>query len=131
MKKVIIAIFCFGIFFYSCSENKVKTKTSDESKNQSIGTGSSEISSEDKAIKEWLVGKEWEAENENAPMKFLRVYSMDSAGYTAPRRYSWDYENGRFIMMAEWPLKRVSDTSFTLFVEPTQKTYTFNFVRNL
>ena len=129
MKKVIIAIFCFGIF-YSCSENKGKTKTSDESKNQTT-TSTGDMTSEDKLMKEWLVGKEWKAENDNAPMSFLRVYSMDSCSFTAPRRYSWDFKNGRFIMLAEWPLKRVSDTSFTLFVKSTQKTYTFNFVRIL
>ena len=131
MKKVIIAIFCVGIFLYSCSDNKEKNKTTEKTDEKTMGAGASEISSEDKAMKEWLVGKEWKTENGNAPMSYLRVYTMDSAGYTDPRRYSWDYKNGRFIMMAEWPLKRVSDTSFSLFVEPTQKTYIFNFVRNL
>lgn len=130
MKKVLIPFLSLALLS-ACSDNKDKNKTTEKTDEQTKGTGSSEISSEDRAIKEWLVGKEWEAENDNAPMKFLRVHSMDSCSYTAPKRYSWDYKNGRFIMLAEWPLKRVSDTSFTLFVEPTQKTYTFNFVKNL
>ncbi len=130
MKKLFILILSLGLFS-ACADNKDKNKTTGKTNDQTTDNGSPDISAGDKAIKEWLVGKEWKAENENAPMSYLRVYSMDSAGYTAPRRYSWDYKNGRFIMMAEWPLKRVSDTSFTLFVEPTQKTYTFNFVRNL
>ena len=129
MKKVIIAIFCFGIF-YSCSDNKEKTKTSGESKNQAT-TGTGDLTSEDKSIKEWLVGKEWKAESGAAPFSVLKVFSMDSCGFAAPRKYHWSFKNGRFIMLAEWPFIRISDTSFTIYVEPTQKTYTYKFVNNL
>ncbi|MEO7983031.1 MAG: hypothetical protein ABI688_03010 [Bacteroidota bacterium] len=125
MKKIIVLLCSIGIFC-ACSDNKSKNTGTVKEEVTAPGTAN-----EDKAIKEWLVGKEWKADNVNAPMEFIRVYSMDSCSFTAPRRYGWDFKNGRFIMIAEWPLKRVSDTSFTLFVEPTQKTYTFNFVRTL
>lgn len=126
MKKILIPVIC--LLLCACAGNEDKNKTGKEKQKDIPAT---ENAAQDKVIKEWLAGKEWKAENENAPMSFLRIYSMDSCSFTAPRRYSWDFKNGRFIMLAEWPLTRVSDTSFTLFVEPTQKTYTFNFVRTL
>lgn len=126
MKKIFIPVIC--LLLCACSGSDDKNKTGKEKATDMPAT---ENNTQDKTIKEWLVGKEWKAENENAPMMFLRIYTMDSCSFTAPRRYGWDFKNGRFIMLAEWPLTKVSDTSFTLFVEPTQKTYTYNFVRSL
>jgi len=124
MKKTnILALFI--LFLAACSGNKEKSTPDKEIVKES------RANTEDAAIKKWLVGKEWKADNDNAPMSVLRIYSMDSCSFAAPRRYEWDFKNGRFMMIAEWPLTRVSDTSFTLLVEPTQKTYTYNFIKNL
>lgn len=121
-------IYFFAVFlllFAACSGNKEKKKPD----NNDVSTTST--TSQDAEIKKWLVGKEWTADKGDAPMSVLRIYSMDSCSFAAPRRYGWDFKNGRFVMLAEWPLTKVSDTSFTLFVEPTQKTFTYTFTKTL
>ena len=121
------------VFLYSCAGNKAKDKEESTVKEETNAPKPfSEISNDDDmAIKKWLIGKEWKAENDAAPFSILKVFSMDSCAFTASRKYRWSFKNGRFIMLAEWPLTRISDTSFTIYVEPTQKTYTYKFVNNL
>ena len=115
----------FLLLFAACSGNKEKKIPDNKVESSTNATA------EDEEIKKWLVGKEWKADKGDAPMSVLRIYSMDSCSFAAPRRYSWDFKNGRFMMLAEWPFTRVSDTSFTLLVEATQKTFTYNFSKNL
>ena len=47
----------------------------------------------------------------------------------------WLYKNGFFAMKSldyvKWAFKKIDDQTFTLFVEPTQKTFTYKFVKNL
>ena len=129
MKKLIIPIL-ISWFIFGCSDNKEKNKVEKEGKEQNSDSSESK-SGGDKAIKEWLVGKEWKAEHGGAPFSILKVFSMDSCAFTASRKYRWSFKNGRFIMLAEWPLTRINDTTFTIYVEPTQKTYTYKFVNNL
>ena len=128
MKKTII-LGSSMLLLFACSDNKEKNKTTGTSQ-EHTGHGSTEISGEDKAIKEWLVGKEWKAENDGAPFAILKVFSLDTCGFTTGR-YSWDFKNGRFIMLAEWPLTKVNDSTFTIYVTPTEKTYTYNLTGKL
>lgn len=125
MKKIIILSLSI-LLLYACSDTKEKNKSTGKSKEQSAG-----ISSEDKAIKEWLLGKEWKAENGGAPFAVLKVLSLDSCAFTNGKPLHWTFRNGRLNMLAEWPLIKVNDTTFTIYVEPTQKTYTYQFVKNL
>ncbi len=130
MKEIIISIIILSCLATGCSDNKEKNKVDKEGKEQNSDSSESK-SDGDQAIKEWLVGKEWKTENGAAPFSVLKVFSMDSCAFTAPRKYRWSFKNGRFIMLAEWPLTRINDTTFTIYVEPTQKTYTYKFVNNL
>jgi hypothetical protein len=128
-KKVIIPLFSI-VLFYACSDNKAKDKATGEGKGQVSEAGSTDPTSEDKAIVEWLVGKEWKADEEAAPISILRFFSRDTCGYTTGK-YPWSFKNGRFIMMVDWPLAHVNDTTFTLYVEPTKRTFIYRFVKNL
>ena len=128
MKKVIIPVLCL-VFLYGCSDNKDKNKTTGKGNEQN--TDVPDISKEDRAIKEWLLGKEWKADNGGAPFEILKVFSLDSLAFSSGRLLPWSFKNGRLEMIAEWPLTRVNDTTFTIYVEPTKKTYAYQFVRNL
>ena len=121
MRRAIIL--CLSIILlYACSDTRENNKITGKTK---------EVSSEDKAIKEWLLGKEWKAENGGAPFAILKVLSLDSCAFTNGKPLQWSFKNGRLNMLAEWPLVKVNDTTFTIYVEPTQKTYTYQFVKNL
>jgi len=131
MKKILIPALCLFLL-YACSGNKEKDKPVAEVKEQNpVATSTSEMSAEDNGIKEWLLGKEWKAESEAAPFAILKVFSGDSCGY-ATGKYHYTFKNGVFEMFgAEWPFTRVNDTTFTIYVKPTQKTYTYKFAKNL
>lgn len=127
--KNVFPVLIFVILF-SCSDNKEKNKPDTKEKEQ-ISIPASESASKDNTIKEWLLGKEWKAESEAAPFSILKVFSKDSCGY-ATGKYHYTFKNGRFEMFgAQWPFTRVNYTTFTIYVEPTKKTYTYQFVRNL
>ena len=131
MKKVIIPFVCM-VLLYSCANNKEKDKSATKAEAQSsVSSPSSETPNEDKIIKEWLIGKEWKAENDAAPFSILRVFSGDTCGY-ATGKCHYTFKKSRLEMFgAEWPFSRINDSTFTIFVEPTQKTYSYKFVKNL
>ena len=130
MKKIILSIVVFS-FLISCSSNKETKKIV----NELIEDGKldrAEMTSEDIAIKEWLIGKEWKAESGAAPFEILKVFSNDSCSFESNKRYHWTFKKGNFGNIGVyWPFVKVNDTSFTIFVKPTQKTYKYNFVKNL
>jgi hypothetical protein len=129
MKKVIIPLFSIALC-YACSDNKAKNKATGEGKEQVSEAGSTGLANEDKAIVEWLIGKEWKAEEVAAPMSMLQFYSKDTVG-TINGRSAWSLEKGRLIMIADWPLLKLNDTTFTLYVQPTKRTFAYKFVKNL
>lgn len=131
MKKVLIPVLTLALLS-ACSDNKDKNKTIEKADEQTTGTAGSEVSNEDKAIKEWLMGKVWKAESGAAPFSVLKVFSLDSCGYATGKNYHYTFKKGVFEMFgAQWPLTRVNDSTFTIYVEPTQKTYSYKFDSNL
>ena len=128
MKKILISLSCI-VVFVACSGNKAKNKATDEGKEQVSEKSSTGPTIEDKAIVEWLVGKEWKAEEEAAPMSMLRFFSKDTLGFTTGR-YGWSFEKGRLISMADWPLVKLNDTTFTLYVKPTNRTFRYDLVKS-
>ena len=131
MKKVIIPFVCM-VLLYSCANNKEKDKSATKAEAQSsVSSPSSETPNEDKIIKEWLIGKEWKAENDAAPFSILRVFSGDTCGFV-DGKYHYTFKNGEFENLgATWPLTKINDSTFSIYVKPTQKTYSYKFVKNL
>ena len=124
MKNFIIPFIC-AILSFACSDNKQKTKPV---------TSDTQPTAEDQAMKQWLLGKEWHAENDNAPFHTLKMFSIDSVDYVTGKD-PWNMKKGEFTIgrydMVTWPFKKLSDTSFTLYVNPTQKTFVYRFIKNL
>ena len=122
------------ILFYSCAGDKAKDKEGPAVHEESNATKpSSETSNdEDMAIKNWLIGKEWKAENGAAPFSVLKVFSADSCSYANGKQHHWTFKNGEFENFgATWPLTKINDTTFSIYVKPTQQTYSYKLVRNL
>lgn len=130
MKRILLPALAL-LMLNACSGNKKEKSVTKQEEQTPVTTPTSEMSAEDMAIKEWLLGKEWKAENDNAPFSILRVFSKDSCGFV-DGTYHYTFKNGRFENLgAEWPFTKVNDSTFTIYVEPTQKTYTYKFVKNL
>lgn len=134
MKKILIPSLSLFLL-YACSGNKVKDKpvTKVEEKSQ-VTTPDSEMSADDKLIIDWLQEKEWKAESEAAPITTMKLYKEGQAEFVYGKD-TWVYKNGFFAMRSlnfvKWPFKKIDDQTFTLFVEPSQKTFNYKFVRNL
>lgn len=123
------------VLFVACSDSKEKsatTKNADvQSANNSSGNATVENSKQDEDIINWLAGKEWKAENEAAPFSIFKTISRDSAVFSIGTD-RWTIKNNRLEMFGtDWPFTKVNDTTFTIYVEPTQKTYAYKFVARL
>ncbi len=134
MKKI-FAPFLSLLLLYACSGNKEKSKSVTKTEEQTlVTTPTSEMSAEDSLIKEWLQEKEWKAENEAAPITKMKLHSDGMAEFVYGKD-PWVYKNGFFAMRSldfvKWPLKKIDEQTFTLFVEPTQKTFIYKFVIHL
>ena len=134
MKKVLTSFFCFALLT-ACSENKSKNKPIVNTEEKTGTTKpDTDMSTDDKLIKDWLQQKEWKAESEAAPISTMKLHS-DGMAELSYGKDPWIYENGFFAMKSldyvKWPLKKIDDQTFTLFVEPTQKTYTYKFIKAL
>ncbi|MGZ5135816.1 MAG: hypothetical protein ACXWCG_11725, partial [Flavitalea sp.] len=128
MHKILVFALLLG-FLSGCSGKKEKKEPV---------TTPTETSTVDKAMKEWLQGKEWKAENNGAPMSFLKIYRDGHCEYGTSSD-GWSFENDAFgIHMGDsknpivtWPVKKIDEQSFSLYVAPTQSTYIYRFVANL
>jgi hypothetical protein len=134
MKKILIPALSL-LLLYACSGNKVKDKSITKTEEQTpVNTPTSDMSAEDKLIKEWLQEKEWKAESDAAPITTMKLHSDGMADFVYGKD-PWVYKNGFFAMRSldfvKWPFKKIDDQTFTLFVEPTQKTFVYKFVKNL
>ena len=98
MKKAIIPVLSL-LLLYACSDNKEKNKPTGKENEQTTDNGSPDISAGDKAIKEWLLGKEWKAESKAAPIGTLRTYSMDSCDYVYGKS-PWNFKKGHLTFGA-------------------------------
>ncbi len=133
--KRIIFLLALSVNIIACSDNKEK-KTTDIS----TPTKSPVSTVEDKAVSDWLGGKEWKAESGAAPMDMIKLFSDGKVEFKEPAandqwayvggEFGW-YRNGNKMPVVTWPVQKVSDTTFSLFVAPTKKTYIYKFVRNL
>jgi hypothetical protein len=134
LKKVLIFFLCLPLLI-ACSDNKGKSKpiVKAEEKGGAIHRDT-EMSAEDSLIKNWLQEKEWKSESEAAPITTMKLH-RDGMGEFTYGKDPWVYKNGFFAMhsldFVKWPLKKIDDLTFTLFVEPTQKTYTYKFIKPL
>jgi hypothetical protein len=133
MKKILFPALSL-LLLYACSGKKEKDKSVTKVEQTPVTSSASELSAEDKLIKEWLQEKEWKAESDAAPITTMKLHSDGMAEF-AYGKDPWVYQNGFFAMRSldfvKWPFKKIDDQTFTLFVEPTQKTFIYKFVKNL
>ena len=134
MKKLLVPVLWLSLLI-ACGDDKGKTKATEKTGDKKPEEISATATpAEDKLIKEWLQEKEWKAESEAAPITSMKLHSDGMAEF-AYGKDPWLYKNGFFAMKSldyvKWAFKKIDDQTFTLFVEPTQKTFTYKFVKNL
>lgn len=135
MQKVLIVLSSLLIMTSCKSKTRSEADISKDLETISNATHGDKVeepdTEDDKTTRAWLIGKEWKAESVAAPMEFLRFISADSVEMKS-NTSKWSYKNKNFTMFGvSWPMEKVSDTSFTLYVDPTKKTFQYNLVKTL
>ncbi len=133
MQKVLIVLSSLLIMTSCKSKTRSEADISKDLETISTATHGDKVeepdTEDDKTTRAWLIGKDWKAESGAAPMEVLKFISADSVLMTSTSS-TWTYKNKKFTMGGiSWPLEKVNDTSFTLYVEPTQKKYQYNLVK--
>jgi hypothetical protein len=121
MKKACI-IFCSLFIIYSCNSNKEKERTSLIKKVKAVQSAG------DLELQQWLTGKVWTAENDMAPMALLKLKSDGNYELKSGKNPgTWQIIDGKIALagLTEWPIEKVDDTAFRLYVKPTDKWYVY------
>jgi hypothetical protein len=126
MKKIIIALLI--LTFSACKSKTAETKTDNSKTAEEV----SKSRTADDEMSKWIVGKEWKADRSGAPITTMKMYSDDSCDYVYGK-CDWRYTDGNFIFgnLVSYPFKKLTDTSFSLYVEVSKETYGYNLVRKL
>lgn len=131
MKKIILISSLIAL--YSCGSNEDKqqeTKTNTPPMEETTKTQSTE----DIALQEWLQGKVWDADEGMAPMRLLKLKANGEALFYKDKPAGmWSITNGELALdgLTEWPIKKVNDSTFTLYVKPSDTWYTYRHTENL
>jgi hypothetical protein len=121
MKKTFV-IFCSLFIIYSCNSNKEKSNPKPVQKEKAVQ------SAVDMELQTWLKGKIWTAENDMAPMSLLKLKSDGNYELKSDKNPStWEIIGGKISLarLTEWPIEKVNDTTFRLYVKPTDKWYVY------
>lgn len=121
MRKAYI-IFCSLIIIYSCNSSEEKAKPKLIQKEKAIQSAA------DMELQAWLKGKVWTAEDDMAPMSLLKFKSDGNYELKSGKNPStWKIINGELSLarLTEWPIERMDDSTFRLYVKPTDKWYTY------
>lgn len=120
MKKIIVASFSLFLLV-GCANNEKSNKVPETPKVEASQ------SNDDLKMQEWMQGKHWQAENDNAPMTFLKLKMDGTYENLNGSGKSWKIENGQIDLygLTEWPVKKIDDSTFSLYVKPTDKTYLY------
>lgn len=121
MRKACV-MFCSLLIIYSCNSSGEKAKPKSPQKEKLVPSDT------DKELQGWLKGKIWTAEDGAAPMSMLKLktdggYELKSDKYPS----TWQIIDGRISLarLTEWPIEKVNDTTFRLYVKPTDKWFTY------
>lgn len=135
MQKVLIVLSSLLILSSCKGKERSEADITKDMEQLANATGGNKVeepdTEEDKSTRAWLIGKEFKAESGAAPMEIMRFVSADVCE-TNSTSEKWKYKNKTFTMFSvSWPLEKLSDTSYTIYVEPTKKTYQYNMVKTL
>ena len=121
MRKACV-IFCSLFIIYSCNGNKEKSDQPLIKKEKPVQSAG------DIELQGWLKGKIWTAENTMAPMALLKLKSDGNYELKSGKNPdTWEIIEGKLKLarLTEWPIEKVSDTAFRLYVKPTDKWYVY------
>ncbi len=121
MKKICVII-CSLFIIYSCNSNKEKATPKLIQKEKAVQSAG------DIELQGWLKGKIWTAENDMAPMALLKLKSDGSYELKSGKNPStWEILGGKISLerLTEWPIEKLDDTTFRLYVKPTDKWFVY------
>jgi hypothetical protein len=120
MKKIALITFSFCLL-YGCGNNDKSNKAALPVDKQNKQT------SMDKELHAWMQGKLWKTEDGMAPFTLLKLNKNGLCEFKQGPSDQWSIQDGKFVLnrLTEWPIKKVDDSTFSLYVKPTDKTYLY------
>ncbi|NOT52315.1 MAG: hypothetical protein HOP10_13680 [Chitinophagaceae bacterium] len=123
MQKACVIFFSL-LIIYSCNSSEEKAKPKFVKKEKPVQSAA------DVELEGWLKGKIWTAEESMAPMALLKLKS--DGGYelkSGKNPSTWKIINGELSLagLTEWPIEKIDDSAFRLYVKPTDKWYTYKY----
>jgi len=120
MKRITSLAFSFFLLI-SCSNNDKAGKPTEPGRKQSSQ------STTDKELQAWMQGKLWKADEGMAPFRQLKLHKSGLCEFYQGPSDQWSIQGERFVLnrLTEWPVKKVDDSTFSLYVKPTDKTFLF------
>ncbi|HEV7782408.1 MAG TPA: hypothetical protein VGO58_14135 [Chitinophagaceae bacterium] len=127
MRKVLVII-CSLVILFSCNSSGEKSTPKITKKEKVVQSPA------DMELQGSLKGKVWTAENDMAPMALLKLktdgtYELRSGKYAD----TWEIRDGKIVLarLTEWPIEKLNDTTFRLYVKPTDKWYTYKYTSSI
>lgn len=127
MKRIAI-IFCALFVLMGCGGNSEQSTTQSHEEQKPANTG------KDQELSDWLKGKMWTAEESMAPMEILK---LQSDGVFLLKNESkpgkWKILKGELALvgLTEWPLEKLDDKTFRLFVGPSKTWFVYKHTGDL
>ena len=120
MKKIALLTFSLCLL-YSCGSNDKTNKEPLPANNQNNQTA------QDKELQAWMQGKFWKTEDGMAPFSQFKLHTSGLCEFKQGPSDQWSIEGGQFVLnrLTAWPVKKVDDSTFSLYVKPTDKTYLY------
>ena len=120
MKKIALITFSLCLLL-SCGSNDKTNKEPLPVKKQNVQTPM------DKELQTWMQGKLWVADEGMAPFSQFKLHKSGLCEFKQGPSDQWSIEGEKFVLnrLTEWPIKKVDDSTFSLYVKPTDKTYLY------
>lgn len=131
MKSLLITCCLFAI--YSCGSKEEKKETPEVTTSILQEETENEQSEDDKALQTWLQGKVWTAEESMAPMRLMKLKTDGECEFFNGSADPWTIVKSELVLkkLTEWPVKKVDDSTFSLYVKPSDVWYLYKLTENL
>lgn len=130
MKKILIIISI--ITLYSCGNSASKTS---ENKEENLVFEKKEVKQSDADItmQNWMQGKVWTADESMAPMRLMKLKADGECDFFNGPAGAWKIVNSELVLkrLTEWPVEKVDDKTFRLYVKPTDTWYVYKQTEDL
>ncbi len=130
MKKLFIASALFA--FYSCGDSADKTSEAKPELPVIMETKKKQTTA-DITMQKWMQGKVWTTDEGMAPMRSMKLKADGECDFFNGPAGPWTIVNSELVLkrLTEWPVEKVDDKTFRLYVKPSDTWYVYKHTADL